>query len=303
MANQSTYPLNNITSTPASALQHSNAYASGQRTFNVDQGCSVSLTDTKDDFTPFLGQYVTGATSDRPLTPPNKAYSPSDPHSLESPSLDRTSSPPFSSGPPDLFSDLLVPPLSPPTQPPNIAALKPRHQNPRFPSDLYTPIYTRKDGPLREGWCGFCRPGRWLVLKNSAFWYDKCFGHGICATTGATFEEPEEERPTRGKGGDLGGWEGRCGTCGEWVMLVGGKRSGVPWFRHAYKVGPNFDTHSSLNYAHGTQCHTHAKVPSTSKNNRGTTSTKASKPATSIVGQAPAVMEQVAAERLGEDLY
>ena len=32
------------------------------------------------------------------------------------------------------------------------------------------------------------------------------------------------------------GWEGLCGTCEVWVTLGGGKRGGVPWFRHAYKV-------------------------------------------------------------------
>ena len=40
-----------------------------------------------------------------------------------------------------------------------------------------------------------------------------------------------------GKGAEQGGgWEGLCGTCRVWVTLGGGKRGGVPWFRHAYKV-------------------------------------------------------------------
>jgi len=202
------------------------------------------MTDANADLEPSLRQHVTvlplrkftPAISDRPSKPPSHDHSLSDSGYFVSPPLDKKSSPSFSSSPPDLFSSLLFPPRPSLTQPPSTASLKPLHQNSRFPGDLYTPMYTRNEGPLRERWCGFCRPGRWLVLKNSAFWYDKCFGHGICAPTGAKFEKPQETRPTHGKGGDVDGWEGRCGTCGEWIVLAGGKRSGVPWFRHAYKV-------------------------------------------------------------------
>ncbi len=141
--------------------------------------------------------------------------------------------------PPDLFAPLNITPLTPPTSE-NI-----RHQSLRFPMDLYTPAYVRNNGIEREGWCGICRPGRWLVLKNSAFWYDKSFKHGISAASGTRFQEPVEVRRTtgkvdgerEGKGAEQGnGWEGLCGTCGVWITLSGGKRGGVPWFRHAYKV-------------------------------------------------------------------
>lgn len=291
MAQQSTYLLNNITSTQTSALQPSNNFVLGKRAFDARQRCYVSLTDKNADVEPSIRQHSmvhplcnpTSASSNRPFMPPDHDNSPSNPRSLGSPSI--------STYPPDLFSDLLFPPPSPPIQSPNITPLKFRHQNPRFPGDLYTPIYTRNDGPLREGWCGFCRPGRWLVLKKSAFWYDKCFGHGICAATGARFEEPETTRPTHGRGEDVEGWEGRCGTCGEWIVLTGGKRSGVPWFRHAYKVGLSFDIIQSLDYTDGTQCHTHAKVPSTPKKNRQTISMRSSKPATSRGAQAFAIKE------------
>ena len=105
--------------------------------------------------------------------------------------------------------------------------------------------YIRNHGIEREGWCGICRPGRWLVLKNSAFWYDKSFMHGISAASGTRFEEPVEVKRAIGKAdregevkgvGQGDGWEGLCGTCGIWITLGGGRRRGVPWFRHAYKV-------------------------------------------------------------------
>ncbi len=141
--------------------------------------------------------------------------------------------------PPDLFAPLNITPLTPPTSE-NI-----RHQSPRSPTDLYTPACIRNNGIEREGWCGICRPGRWLVLKNSAFWYDKSFKHGISAASGTRFQGPVEVKRTTGKvdgerdgnGAEQGdGWEGLCGTCGVWITLSGGKRGGVPWFRHAYKV-------------------------------------------------------------------
>lgn len=141
--------------------------------------------------------------------------------------------------PPDLFAHLNNTPLIP------LLSEEFRHQSLRFPADLYTPAYVRNQGIEREGWCGMCRPGRWLVLKNSAFWYDKSFKHGISAASGKRFKEPAEVRritgkvdeESRGDGAEPGdGWEGLCGICGVWVTLGGGKRGGVPWFRHAYKV-------------------------------------------------------------------
>ena len=108
----------------------------------------------------------------------------------------------------------------------------PHRQEVRFLADLYTPIFVRGVGKMREGWCGICQPGRWLLLKNSAFWYDKVFVHGICAATGTTFDSPKDFRPILGHCG----WEGLCGTCEYWVALVGTKKKGTTWFRHAYEV-------------------------------------------------------------------
>jgi Domain of unknown function (DUF4451) len=137
--------------------------------------------------------------------------------------------------PPDLFGPLseeqLVPPLD--DMKPDDVELTPHEQDLRFEGDLYTPRFVRGHGNKREGWCGICKPGRWLVLKNSAYWYDKSFTHGISAASGQSFEGPRE---TRRMDGNADVWEGLCGSCGEWVALVSSKKKGTTWFRHAYKV-------------------------------------------------------------------
>ena len=139
------------------------------------------------------------------------------------------------SRPPDLLSTLHEAPLDPPEEDmnPSDPEMRPYEQESRFPGDLYTPRWVRGHGNKREGWCGLCRPGRWLVLKNSAFWYDKSFTHGVSAATGAAFQPPQETRCTESNP-DV--WEGLCGSCGEWVALVSSKKKGTTWFRHAYKV-------------------------------------------------------------------
>jgi hypothetical protein len=140
------------------------------------------------------------------------------------------------SDPPDLYSSLHEEPSNPPETDMNSddPDLVPHEQDLRFPGDMYTPRWVRGHGNKREGWCGLCKPGRWLVLKNSAFWYDKSFTHGVSAATGAAFQEPTVTRRTEGNA-DV--WEGLCGGCGDWVSLVSSKKKGTTWFRHAYKVG------------------------------------------------------------------
>ena len=125
-------------------------------------------------------------------------------------------------------SSLTSPPLST-NGPPSLKVLQ---QCPRFPGDLYTPRFVRKEGKAREGWCGLCRPGRWLVLNNSAFWYDKSFIHGISAGSGQAWDGPSQLQI--GRKAEV--WEGLCGTCGQWIILAASKSGGVSWFRHAYKV-------------------------------------------------------------------
>ncbi|KAK2734183.1 hypothetical protein FQN55_002894 [Onygenales sp. PD_40] len=140
--------------------------------------------------------------------------------------------------PPDLLGPLKEDPIPPPPEDmmPHDPSLVPHEQDLRFENDLYTPRWVRGHGNKREGWCGICKPGRWLVLKNSAFWYDKSFTHGISAATGQAFTPPKETRRTEG---NTNVWEGLCGNCGEWVALVSSKKKGTTWFRHAYKCHNN----------------------------------------------------------------
>jgi Domain of unknown function (DUF4451) len=139
------------------------------------------------------------------------------------------------SKPPDLYASLADPPLDPPESDmhPDDPDMTPHEQELRFPGDLYTPRWVRGHGNKREGWCGLCKPGRWLVLKNSAFWYDKSFTHGVSWATGTAFQKPEFVRQAEGNGD---AWEGICMSCGDWVSLMSNKKKGTTWFRHAYKV-------------------------------------------------------------------
>ncbi|MCJ1387173.1 hypothetical protein MMC18_000013 [Xylographa bjoerkii] len=159
---------------------------------------------------------------------------------------------------PDLFGPLSEEQIPPPEEDmkPEDPELEPRSQELRFEGDLYTPQYVRGHGNKREGWCGICKPGRWLVLKNSAFWYDKSFTHGISAATGLPFEGPKE---TRRMSGNPDVWEGLCGSCGDWIALISSKKKGTTWFRHAYK------------------CHTHQKAKDTPKRRREPAQNRATK--------------------------
>jgi hypothetical protein len=47
---------------------------------------------------------------------------------------------------------------------------RPRKQKLRFVGDKYTPQWVRYNGQLKEGLCDTCKPGKWLQLKNSAYW-------------------------------------------------------------------------------------------------------------------------------------
>ncbi|KAJ4125166.1 hypothetical protein NW765_015556 [Fusarium oxysporum] len=153
------------------------------------------------------------------------------------------------SDPPELYAALREEQIPPPPEDmnPEDPDMIPCEQELSFEGDLYTPRWVRGHGNKREGWCGICKPGRWLVLKSSAFWYDKSFSHGISAATGSSFQEPQQKRRINGKP-DV--WEGLCGSCEQWIALVSSKKKGNTWFRHAYK------------------CHTHLKVKSTSKRRR-----------------------------------
>ncbi|KAJ3035366.1 hypothetical protein HDV00_004046 [Rhizophlyctis rosea] len=121
--------------------------------------------------------------------------------------------------------------------------VKPRKQKLRFPGDTYTPAWVRYTGHQKEGFCEQCpKPGRWLQLKNSAYWYHKQFFHGISSVSGQYFTQPLDLRvvfistppnaPADGSGGNPPPpvtnimIEGLCHQCRTWVALMNAKRRG-----------------------------------------------------------------------------
>ncbi|KAG2203470.1 hypothetical protein INT47_008197 [Mucor saturninus] len=108
---------------------------------------------------------------------------------------------------------------------------RPRKQKLRFTGDKYTPQWVRYNGQSKEGLCDTCKPGKWLQLKNSAYWYHKQFFHGISSVSGKEFVQPLE---TRWVDQDL--VEGLCHQCHQWVAVSNVKRkNSVLWYRHAHK--------------------------------------------------------------------
>ncbi|KAI8146417.1 hypothetical protein BJV82DRAFT_416221 [Fennellomyces sp. T-0311] len=106
----------------------------------------------------------------------------------------------------------------------------PRLQKPRYKQDEYNPKWVRYSGHLKEGYCDTC--GRWLQLKNSAYWYHKQFYHGISSVSGQRFLEPLQQRLS-----DEGVIEGLCHQCGYFVPICNGKRqkNSLLWYKHAHK--------------------------------------------------------------------
>ncbi|CEJ00093.1 hypothetical protein RMCBS344292_14162 [Rhizopus microsporus] len=108
----------------------------------------------------------------------------------------------------------------------------PRRQKLRYEGDHYTPKWVRYTGHLKEGYCDSCNPGKWLQLKNSAYWYHKQFYHGISSVSGKPFIKPIEQR--MGKGDII---EGLCHQCHRFVPACNGKKKNnyMLWYRHAHK--------------------------------------------------------------------
>jgi hypothetical protein len=77
-----------------------------------------------------------------------------------------------------------------------------------------------------------CTPSRWLPL-DGAFQDDKDFNHGVSAATGRPFDEPVQVRCMKIEPKIL--W-GLCGTCGDWVELLGTKKGEMAWFVHSFGV-------------------------------------------------------------------
>ncbi|KAI9268440.1 hypothetical protein EDC94DRAFT_514494 [Helicostylum pulchrum] len=113
-----------------------------------------------------------------------------------------------------------------------LLAAMPRRQKLRYEGDNYTPKWVRYTGHLKEGYCDSCNPGKWLQLKNSAYWYHKQFYHGISSVSGKSFMKPLEQR--MGKGDMI---EGLCHQCHRFVPACNGKKKNnyMLWYRHAHK--------------------------------------------------------------------
>ncbi|PVU90796.1 hypothetical protein BB561_004708 [Smittium simulii] len=117
------------------------------------------------------------------------------------------------------------------TKPSSLALTKPRRQKLRFQNDLYTPLWVRNSGQAKEGFCDTCKPGKWLQLKNSAYWYHKQFYHGISSVSGKPFIKPLQIVQI-----DADTYEGLCHQCLKWVTIATSKRkNSVLWYRHAHK--------------------------------------------------------------------
>lgn len=162
--------------------------------------------------------------------------------------------------PPNLFAhlqlSLFTPPLTSHPAP-----------EPQKPTTRYQPHWTRSRGAQKEGWCGYCHPGRWLNLKRSTYCYHLRNHHGI-GVDGAVLAGPVGWRvKSKGLGGGSGGgggggggshggcggggggggggegrkggaeWEAYCGECARWIGGNVRYRMEVSWFRHFAKVG------------------------------------------------------------------
>ncbi|GAA5876432.1 hypothetical protein JCM8547_002123 [Rhodosporidiobolus lusitaniae] len=129
---------------------------------------------------------------------------------------------------------------------------EPYEQKLRFEEDQYTPKWVRFEKKDKEGWCALCPgEGKWLQLKNSAFWYHRQFVHGVSSSSGHFFLPPLELR----QDGDSGKVSGLCHSCAEWhpyqssvktsmnaSAAAEGKGAKPPsqWFHHAHKCHTYF---------------------------------------------------------------
>jgi hypothetical protein len=136
-----------------------------------------------------------------------------------------------------------IPPLDLPEQPSRPSSPPPEELSPATgvaPSinpvstyDAYTPKYKRGTKGQLEGFCGLCKPGRWLNMKNSRYWYDKNYNHGINSKTRKAFDLPVERRFKMGHSVIR---EGLCGTCNQWIDMDSCRMNWKHWWKHAYKV-------------------------------------------------------------------
>jgi hypothetical protein len=152
---------------------------------NNDQEASENITQTSAHFSNisgglygsypgshngFLQLPTVGSSSSGPLPGGHYASSSSVPSSSTSGSASQTpaESQPAHPAPPVPSTAHLVRTLPSDEDDPELG--KPRRQKLRFAGDFYTPEWVRGEAAKKEGFCDLCQPGKWLQLKNSAFW-------------------------------------------------------------------------------------------------------------------------------------
>lgn len=94
--------------------------------------------------------------------------------------------------------------------------------------DFSTPWWVRGAGITQEGWCGLCRPGRWVPSSSGKFLIHMTFTHGM------SHRDELSRRPldTRRIEVNPVAWEGLCDLCWRWVPLISDTFWGKFWFRH-----------------------------------------------------------------------
>ncbi|ODV90393.1 hypothetical protein CANCADRAFT_106048 [Tortispora caseinolytica NRRL Y-17796] len=104
-------------------------------------------------------------------------------------------------------------------------------QDLRGPDDKYGPLWVRGKGDRKEGWCDMC--GKWLCVKNSAYWYDRNFHHGVSPFTRRYHYDPIRTKTVSSTDDSLLGY---CGYCNSWCAISKrGDDKCTSWFRHADK--------------------------------------------------------------------
>lgn len=106
-----------------------------------------------------------------------------------------------------------------------------------FEHGMCMPQWCRDTGDGLEGWCGVCRPGRWLNISSFSFEHDRSILHGISMKTGTSFPDPMVTRWTI-----THGIEGLCAQCGSWIVMKRNAYGEESWFAHSFHVR-NFPTH------------------------------------------------------------
>eukprot|EP00835_Amoeboradix_gromovi_P006051 NODE_647_length_5572_cov_0.361593.p2 type:complete len:223 gc:universal NODE_647_length_5572_cov_0.361593:1376-708(-) len=109
--------------------------------------------------------------------------------------------------------------------------LKGLGQSKKSNRDLYTPIYTRGKGKIKEGLCRICKDPSWFKIKISQYWYHSNITHGISSATGRPYNSPIEQKKISGKS------FGRCHICSAWIQVVHNQKfsEGILWNKHVQK--------------------------------------------------------------------